>query len=268
MLERTENDVNGCLKRNGTCQPTSDQELTESIVERMNSNVGTLGNGVDCPKCKNRGFIYKTDYPGHVYVEFCECRVIRDNNRRIKASGLGDLVKRYTFDKWEEKEQWQHRVASAARMYVGCRDGWVLAYGRSGSGKTHICTAICSALMEQGLELRYHRWRDIAVTAKALVNNPEEYKKVLQPLKDTKVLYLDDLFKTGKGQEPTVADVNLAFEIIDHRYNDNSKLTIVSTERSLEELMELDEAVAGRLFERSKGYRLDFRGKRNWRVQR
>lgn len=109
-------------------------------------------------------------------------------------------------------------------------------------------------------------WRDLAVKAKALVNT-DEYHRILQPLKDVPVLYIDDMYKTGKGQSPTTADVNLAFELINYRYNDETKRTIISTERTLDELMSIDEAVGSRIYERSKGYRLDFSDKQNWRLR-
>lgn len=117
------------------------------------------------------------------------------------------------------------------------------------------------------MDTRYMLWRDVSVQAKAVVNDEEAYSKIVEPLKRVTVLYIDDLFKTGRGQAPTVGDVNLAFEILNARYNDSRKITIISTELPMEELLNIDEAVGGRIYERSKGNYLDFCGRENWRLR-
>jgi DNA replication protein DnaC len=50
--------------------------------------------------------------------------------------------------------------------------------------------------------------------------------------------------------------VNLAFQIINYRYQDKTKATIISSELSTLELMQIDEAVGSRIHERSKAYRI------------
>ena len=120
--------------------------------------------------------------------------------------------------------------------------------------------------MDRGVDVRYMLWRDISVRAKALVNDEAEYKRLVDPLKTVRCLYIDDLFKTGKGQEPTTGDVNLAFEILNNRYNDEKKLTIISTERDIEQLLNIDEAVGSRVYERSRDFYLQLSGKKNWRL--
>jgi DNA replication protein DnaC len=71
------------------------------------------------------------------------------------------------------------------------------------------------------------------------------------------VLYIDDFWKTQQGTNPTPADVHLAFEIINYRYQDKKCVTIISCERTVKELMQIDETVGSRIFERSKDYRLE-----------
>lgn len=59
----------------------------------------------------------------------------------------------------------------------------------------------------------------------------------------------------------TGPDVNLAFEFLNYRYNDLGLVTLLSTEKTVEELLDADEAVGSRVFERSRGYCLRFSGK-------
>jgi hypothetical protein len=95
-------------------------------------------------------------------------------------------------------------------------------------------------------------------------------------LKNADVLYIDDLFKNGKDdfgtvKQPTPADINAAFEIINYRYNNPGKITIISSERTLIEMNAIDEAIAGRIAEKSKagGYCINLAkdGKKNWRMK-
>ena len=252
---------------------TTTKSFTEQLREdadRYNTIPGNL-TGYDCPLCLNRGYHYFVDesggrYPG-LKTRDCECRVKRRNIRRIEQSGLKDLMQRYTFDTWQTPQKWQASALRLAKQYAEQREGWFLAAGHSGSGKTHLCTAICAELMNAGLSVRYVLWREMSVQAKAVVNDDEEYERITAPLKQVRVLYIDDLFKVGRGKEPTPGDVNLAFEILNARYNDQQKLTIISTELSIDDLLDADEATGSRIYERSGKYYLNFANRANWRLQ-
>ena len=235
----------------------------------FNSNPGTL-TGYDCRKCRNRGYSTTTDEEGHLITVPCECMTIRRNQQRIEQSGLSDLLSRYTFERWSAAEDWQRVVLDGAKRYAAAPSGWFAISGKPGTGKTHICTAICGALMKQGIEVRYMLWRDASTRMKAYsLAEAAAYTREIEPLKRVQCLYVDDLFKTGKKQGPTDMDVNLAFEIINARYNTNGLLTIISSERTLDELMRIDEAIASRIYERTKAQRnyYNLAGKENWRMR-
>ena len=98
-------------------------------------------------------------------------------------------------------------------------------------------------------------WRDESTRLKALVNKPE-FDVEIAVYKRTDCLYIDDLFKTKKGASVTPADVNLAFEILNYRYI-NDMLTIISSEKTLREILDIDEAVGSRIYEMAQGYILN-----------
>lgn len=256
----------------GTRTPRSEEEwraYEQRRADWANQNTGDLNrrDGYDCPLCRNRGYFRRVREDGSSYVEECSCMAVRRNRDRIRRSGLSDLVKRYTFESWEAPEPWQAEAKAVAEDYAAGGRGWMLCSGGVGTGKSHLCTAVCVRLMEEGRDVRYVLWREFAPRAKALVNDAGEYEALLRPLKTVDVLYIDDLYKTGKGQQPTTGDVNLAFEILNARYNESRKRTILSTERSMEEILEIDEAVGSRIYERSREHCLSFRGRGNWRLR-
>ena len=237
------------------------------IAELSNKQPGTLTAGLNCPACKNRGYFHRVDEDGRRYTEECSCMVKRRSAERLQRSGLSDMVSRYTLENWKTPEPWQVKARDIALRYAEERTGWFVMTGTVGGGKTHLCTAVCGLLLERGLDVRYMMWREVSVRVKAVVNDECAYRQLVEPLKRAKVLYIDDLFKTG-GSQPTTGDINLAFELLNARYNDSALLTIISTEHSISNLMTIDEAVGSRIYERSKGYNLNLTGKQNWRLRR
>jgi DNA replication protein DnaC len=205
------------------------------------------------------------EYGGRKYlaVKPCTCRDARRAARRIEQSGLGDLLGRYTFEAFQTIDPWQKSAKELAENYARDKSGWMVACGSVGAGKTHLCTAVCGKLLADGVAVRYMLWRDDAPRLKAAVTDGEEYERLIKPLKAAPALYIDDLFKGAVSQ----ADVNLAFELLNSRYNDAKKLTIISTEKSLEELLDIDEAIGSRIYERSRNCRIILRGNKNWRLR-
>lgn len=245
------------------------QEETRSpeqiIVDICNKERGNL-TGYDCPECLNRGYFVRLSENGYRVNVECKCMEIRRSQKRMRESGLEDMVTRYTFDNYKSKETWQAKSLETAKKYAENPSGWFVAFGSPGTGKTHLCTAICGELLNRGMPTRYMLWMDDSKKIKSNLTDSEEYQRMVQPLKTCKVLYIDDLFKVGKGQEPSSADVSLAFEILNYRYNDSKLITILSSQVLLESILDIDEAVGSRIYERCKGNYLRLEGKPNWRL--
>ena len=280
------------LKANGVPLETGTDAEPMDSLERYYKNLCDMYNrqegnlhlqdGYNCSICKNKGYIAKAEKTEFGYWTeikyFCECQSVRKTIRHMEKSGLKSLIGKYTMKNYTTTEDWQRNVYDKADDFVKQRlektgDNWFYIGGASGSGKTHICTAICREFLLKGLAVRYMLWRDDAVKLKANLTEFAEYNKLMNELKHVDVLYIDDLFKSGYAgengkQKPTAADINLAFELLNYRYNNPELITILSSECTTSDLLAIDEAIGGRIAERAGRFMINLAsdGKKNYRV--
>ena len=90
------------------------------------------------------------------------------------------------------------------------------------------------------------------------------YRNQIGKYQNAKVLIIDDLFK-GKITE---SDLNIIFEIINHRYF-NGLPVVISSEKTEMDLLDIDEAIGSRIMEMCKGRMIVFEGvDLNYRLRR
>lgn len=226
--------------------------------DAYNNHEGPLV-GYDCRKCRNKGYISivtdKYGYDEEFYVK-CECMEHRKYLRQLRQSGLEDAINNYTFKNYIVKNKWQKSLKDMCTKYFKeATNEWLFLGGQSGCGKTHLCTAICGKYLKKGVSVIYMMWREDSTTMKqAINNNPQYYENKIEKYKSVEVLYIDDLFKSGKSKDGTVvvspADINLAFDILNYRSFKGMK-TIISSELTIDEMKLIDEAIAGRIYEKA-----------------
>ena len=253
----------------------SARETDEYEEKKLNTYNNSHGNmtGYECAVCKNRGGIGVITDEGYFAVRNCVCMATRATLKNIERSGLKDLMERYTFDNWQSPKDWQKMIYDRAKSFMedtgfDSKGRFFFIGGQPGSGKTHICTAMVAEMLNKGLSARYCVWDRESKHIKAVVNDDEEYSRAINPLLKVKVLYIDDFLKVKSGAQPTDADVKLSFEIVNYRYN-AGLMTIISTEFSPDELLDIDEAMGSRIIERAGQYAL-YIGKnrdKNWRLR-
>lgn len=271
-------EILSAMNYTGHTSDRTPEEWEKMKADSYNRDPGKLNedDGYNCKVCLNKGWIMRAGPdPRGVWTTFnseCKCQAVRRTIKRMKRSGLKNIIKDYTFDKFEATDPWQQTIKDAAMEYAKDPHGWFFIGGQSGAGKTHICTAICREFLLGGREVKYMLWRDDIVQIKQAVNDYERYTDLMDQYKKVEILYIDDLFKTGKSvdgdiQKPTGADINAAFEILNFRYNDPDKLTIISSECTINDILEIDEAVGGRIFEKAKAFSLKPDRSRNYRLR-
>lgn len=240
-------------------------------------DIQTVDEPFKCEKCHDSGWI-RFSRDGYDFVQECDCVKADRARKRIEKSGLKHLINAYTFDAFVAEEPWQQRILDKAKLYVdtllsGESDPapWFFIGGNAGAGKTHICTAICSALLNAGKRVMYMQWVTDARAIKAAVTEQSDYDDLIDPLINCDVLYIDDLFKSRGSAlpAPTEPDIRLAYQIINARYA-SGKPTIISCEWHLrEELVDVDEATFSRVVQRcSPRFNIPLKRdrSRNWRL--
>lgn len=151
-----------------------------------------------------------------------------------------------------------------ARSYVkdfekinSTRNNSVIFMGSVGGGKTHLSLAIANELMKRGIGVIYMGYRESIIRLKQNVMDEVNYERLMKRYKNCKVLLIDDLFKDSI----TPSDVNIIFEIVNHRYFNNLPM-IISTERGRDELLKIDQAIGSRILEMCGEYCVELKGSR------
>lgn len=219
-------------------------------IERFNSQSGEL-QGYDCRACKNRGYVALLGDNGYMCVQECDCLKVRRTLKQVAETGVN---KSYRFDNFKVKYDWQKTMIEKAKRYVADPRGWFYAGGQVGAGKTHICSAVFASLVRKGAEGHYMLWTDEGASLKATVNDINAYRQIMKPLMTVKVLYIDDFLKVKQGNNPTAADMNLAFKLINARYNNPDLITIISSEWYLSDVRKFDDAVGSRIYEKTQDF--------------
>lgn len=218
-----------------------------------------------CDKCRDMTFII---YDG--VATPCECRALREAEDILKRSGISSEFRNKTFDNFNYSRDVQvmdaYRIASNYARDFECiekgRNNSIMFMGQVGSGKTHLSLAIANCLMDRGVGILYMGYRDSVVRIKQNVMDQVYYHREMNRYKNCRVLLVDDLFKGSI----TGSDVNIIFEIVNHRYF-NGLPVIVSSEKCVSEILEIDEGVGSRLVEMCKERRVEIKGKMlNYRV--
>jgi DNA replication protein DnaC len=224
-----------------------------------------------CAKCKDTTWITWTDDEGYPVAKRCSCYTLRQVEEAKARSEIPQEFQEKNFEDFVANDPRLSNAREKARQYAEhfvenekekCNS--IMLCGQVGAGKTHLATAICNELMTKGIHVTCFYYRNAVTKLKQLVTSHDEYAAEISKFKECRVLFIDDLLK-GKV---TDADVNVMYEIIDWRYS-NKLPVIVSTEKTILEIMKFDEAIAGRLVEmcreniiRFKGEELDYRLRR------
>lgn len=193
-----------------------------------------------CPDCHDTGYID---------TKMCHClreALIREN---LRSSGLAGLFEEQSFDNFDlshysDSEEDLHRMKknlAAARAFA---DGFpknrgnLLLIGPTGTGKTHLSTAIAKTVISQGFDVLYDSIQNIlsAFEHDRFRSGYGQEESTAKKYLDVTLLVIDDL-----GTEFSNSfTVSVLYNLLNERAN-RGLSTVISTNLSVKRLTEIYE---------------------------
>lgn len=257
-------------------------EMT-SILDVLASMPGDITEGLKAAAERAKAYIAKygveayeqrlAEYTKREMEERDRKRAEEASRLRLERSGLADSLKTMTFDTFNATEGWQKKMLEKCKAFLTQNEHkWLYISGQPGCGKTHLGTALCSKLLAKGRPTRYMTHREL-INMLIASQNDEDYYDVVREYGTVDVLYIDDFFKPVKNERgeitrPTAAEIKHTFEVLNMRLVRNG-ITIITSERSLMEICDIDEALGSRIKQRCGKYAIDILRKpgRNYRMR-
>lgn len=201
----------------------------------------------------------------------CKCQEQRRMERLFKASKITPAFRKKTFSNFDPKgcpeivqDMYECTINYTKNFKALDENNWLVLLGEPGCGKTHLSMAAANNLLAKGFGVLYFQHvegiselKDSLRQAKDQDTKEERLAARLDGMKKVEILVWDDLFKGRKS--PRDFDLEVAFEVLNYRYL-NLLPTIISSERTPENLIEIDKAIARRIIERSKGHMIVIEG--------
>lgn len=230
----------------------------ERQAEFYNMTEGELNqqDGIDCPLCKNRGNIAIIDN-GFMKMKKCDCMRKRELYSRLINCGMSkEQLRNYRFDTFKADEEWQKGVLEKIKEYITALNEnkyWLYIGGTTGAGKTHLCTALFQKLIGTGMKGKYMIWNSeisqlIMLKKSFNMDNQDIYINRMAELISCDVLYIDDFMQRDFKIDDSLS---IVYEIINARYNNTSKITIISSELHRIEIEKMIGSVFGRIYEKT-----------------
>ncbi len=189
-----------------------------------------------CKKCSDTGYINGD--------KVCSCLREELIKATIASSGIGNLIEKQSFDNFElgiysyDEEVYKRMCYNleASKKYVKSfkkERGNLLFVGKTGTGKTHLTTAIAREIIKQGFDVIYDTTQNITNDFET-----DRFKNGYQYTENRSDKYLecDLLIMDDLGAEfSTAFTVSCLYNLINTRAN-RGLATIISTNLSPEEL--------------------------------
>lgn len=188
-----------------------------------------------CPDCSDSGFVGE---------KMCKCfreLLITEN---IKSSGIGRLIEKQSFENFdlarysddpETMKRMKNNIAEAKRFVdgIGKDVSTMLFIGKTGTGKTHLSTAIAKALIEKGYEVLYDSAQNIISEFETdrFKSGYGQYEPKSDKYFDCDLLIIDDLGTEFVNQ----FTISCLYNLINTRQN-KGLATLISTNLSPREL--------------------------------
>ena len=237
------------IRRSGehqTTQTGSPEMTTGSVISRF-----------ECPDCQDSTWIHNRETNTSTR---CKCFEVKQARRQIENSGISAGFRSKTVREYLPETNEQRTAKAMATDYIRRfaeiekeRNNGIALLGNPGAGKTHLTIAIANALLNAGIGVRYMPYRDAITVLMQVRFDDTAYAREIGPWKTCRVLLVDDLFKGAMRRDGVLGhEGTIMFEILNHRYL-SGKPCLISSEYTVDRLLDMDEAVGSRVVEMAKG---------------
>ncbi|WP_102274932.1 ATP-binding protein [Cytobacillus massiliigabonensis] len=206
---------------------------------------------------------------GDTFSKQCDCAANVRSQKFLNASEITDEFKQLGFENFitENKPSVILDAYECALEYFQefkeirrGRSNSIALHGQPGAGKTHLLTAISNNLINRlNVPVLYFPYVE---GFNDLKDDFDRLEEKLERMKNVDVLFIDDLFKPVKGKpRATEWQVEQTYAVINYRYL-NHKPILVSSELTVDELVDVDEALGTRIYQMCQDFTVVIQGDR------
>ena len=230
-------------------------DLKREIIQKKIRSKTTEKKEIHCKKCNDKGVLFTEDSKGYRFARDCICRRVKRWNTKNKNNGMSLRLKANTFNSFMANNSnlidAKNKAMNYARDWKGKS---LLICGSVGSGKTHLGLAVVNAIAESEIngnsfyqvlpEIVFYTNLIGKLKSSMSFSSQLDTDKIMNKFKNERLLMIDDFLKLEKSN----VAITWLFEIINYRYI-NGLPTIITTEYTPKELINIDEALGSRLVE-------------------
>ena len=214
------------------------------IAERLKVNLKPQVTEYKCKKCKDTGLVSAGTGLYDTFKE-CECVIKERNKKNIERANYSELFENRDFSNYVTDTRARKCLKEKCIEFLQQDEFKTIALlGNVGCGKTHLAVSILKELAGSNKNVNAINYTELTRKLSSNANDEVAYFNILGKYTSTPVLLLDDMFK-GKISE---ANIKQMYDLINTRY-ENKRITIITSERVISELMQIDEAIASRIAE-------------------
>lgn len=253
--------------------------MVDRILKQVKNNSTSRNTKADynCTKCRDTTWIETENG-----MKRCGCYEKSISIRRWERFGV-DPAKVKKIGKYEEYNEITKKAKNITINYIKNfqtikyqEENGLAFLGQPGSGKSHLAIGIGASFINSVIcpNVVYMPYLEAMKELKSSQFESDEYFRLLNKYTKADLLIIDDLFKDKvknrelrENAELTEADTRCILPIINQRYI-NNKPTIYSSECTPNMLLDIDEALAGRILERSNIVVFKYGLENNYRMKK